>query len=71
MSTTPTEDQIQTAYFFGYIGIAAAFFFANLGSAYGKAKSWVGIWSMGALKPDKIIKSGIPLLWQVSLVFMD
>lgn len=28
-------------YFFGYIGIAAALVFANLGSAYGTAKSGV------------------------------
>ena len=30
-----------SAYFFGYIGIAAALVFANLGSAYGTAKSGV------------------------------
>ena len=60
MSTPTTEDQ--TAYFFGYMGIAAALVFANLGAAYGTAKSGVGICSMGVLKPDKIIKSVIPVI---------
>ena len=52
----------QTEYFFGYMGIAAALVFANLGAAYGTAKSGVGICSMGVLKPDKIIKSVIPVI---------
>ena len=60
MSTPTTEDL--TAYFFGYMGIAAALVFANLGAAYGTAKSGVGICSMGVLKPDKIIKSVIPVI---------
>ena len=54
-----TDEQ---AYFFGYIGISAALVFANLGAAYGTAKSGVGICSMGVLKPDKIIKSVIPVI---------
>ena len=49
-------------YFFGYMGIASALVFANLGAAYGTAKSGVGICSMGVLKPDKIIKSVIPVI---------
>ena len=60
MSTPTTEDP--TAYFFGYMGVAAALVFANLGAAYGTAKSGVGICSMGVLKPDKIIKSVIPVI---------
>ena len=56
----PIVDQDQ--YFFGYMGIAAALVFANLGAAYGTAKSGVGICSMGVLKPDKIIKSVIPVI---------
>ena len=55
-----TKDQ--NCYFFGYMGIAAAFVFANLGAAFGTAKSGVGICSMGVLKPDKIIKSVIPVI---------
>ena len=50
------------AYFFGYMGIACALVFANLGAAYGTAKSGVGICSMGVLKPEKIIKSVIPVI---------
>ena len=48
--------------FYGFMGIAAAVLFANLGAAYGTAKSGVGICSMGILKPDKIIKSVIPVI---------
>ena len=51
-----------TGHFFGYMGIASALVFANLGAAYGTAKSGVGICSMGVLKPDKIIKSVIPVI---------
>ena len=59
MSTTNDNE---TYYFFGYMGIASALVFANLGAAYGTAKSGVGICSMGVLKPDKIIKSVIPVI---------
>ena len=37
-------------------------FRSNLGAAYGTAKAGVGICSMGILKPDKIIKSVIPVI---------
>ena len=57
-----TEGDDSTSYFFGYMGIASALVFANLGAAYGTAKSGVGICSMGVLKPDKIIKSVIPVI---------
>ena len=56
---TDTDDN---AYFFGYMGIASALVFANLGASYGTAKSGVGICSMGVLKPDRIIKSVIPVI---------
>ena len=52
----------KNSYFFGYMGIASALVFANLGAAFGTAKSGVGIMSMGVLKPDKIIKSVIPVI---------
>jgi V-type H+-transporting ATPase proteolipid subunit len=48
--------------FFGFMGVACALVFANLGAAYGTAKSGVGISSMGVLKPDLIIKSIIPVV---------
>ncbi|MCL4160921.1 UNVERIFIED_CONTAM: hypothetical protein GTU68_002541 [Idotea baltica] len=57
------EDVVDpSAYFFGYIGIASALVFANLGSAYGTAKSGVGIMSMGVLKPDLVMRSIIPVV---------
>ena len=34
----------------------------DLGSAYGTAKSGVGITSMGVLRPDLIIKSVVPVV---------
>ena len=58
----PSTSSSETSYFFGYMGIASALVFANLGAAYGTAKSGVGICSMGVLKPDKIIKSVIPVI---------
>ena len=48
--------------FFGFMGVASALVFANLGAAYGTAKSGVGICTMGVLKPEKIIKAIIPVI---------
>ena len=50
------------AAFFGYMGIAAAVVFANLGSAYGAAKTGVGVCSMGVLRHELIFKSIIPVV---------
>ena len=52
----------QHAYFFGYMGIASAIVFANLGSAYGTAKTGVGICSMGVLRHELIFKSVVPVI---------
>ena len=51
MSTfNPNYDH--TAYtFFGYMGVANAIVFANLGAAYGTAKSGIGIGSMAVTRP--------------------
>ena len=56
------QDENIDEYFYGYLGIASALVFANLGAAFGTAKSGVGICSMGVLKPEKIIKSVIPVI---------
>ena len=48
--------------FFGFMGVACALVFANLGAAYGTAKSGIGIASMGVLKPDMIMKSIVPIV---------
>ena len=47
---------------YGFLGVASAISFANLGAAYGTAKSGVGILSMGISKPEAIIKSVIPVI---------
>ena len=44
------------------MGIACALVFANLGAAYGTAKSGVGICAMGVMKPSSIIKGVIPVI---------
>ena len=48
--------------FWGYMGITSALCFANIGAAYGTAKSGVGILTMGISRPEVIIKSVIPVI---------
>ncbi len=48
--------------FFGYMGIAIAMIFSNLGSAIGISKAGIGISSMGVLKPEKIVRGIIPVV---------
>ena len=55
-------DGEEHAAFFAYMGIASAIVFANLGSAYGTAKTGVGICSMAVLRPELIFKSIIPVV---------
>ena len=49
-------------FFFGYMGIAFAMIFSNLGSAVGISKAGIGISSMGVLKPEKIVRGLIPVV---------
>jgi hypothetical protein len=49
--------------FFGAMGAASALVFCIIGSAYGTAKSGVGIASVGVLKPDFIIRSLVPVIF--------
>ncbi|CAI2380081.1 unnamed protein product [Moneuplotes crassus] len=56
------EVEAGQAAFFGFMGIASALVFANLGASYGTAKSGVGIASMGVLKPELIFKSIVPVI---------
>jgi V-type H+-transporting ATPase proteolipid subunit len=51
-----------SAYFFGYMGIASGLVFANLGAAYGTAKSGVGIASLGVIDSNKVYKALIPII---------
>ena len=48
------------AAFFGYIGATAALVFANLGAAYGTAKSGRGISTMGVLYPNLVRATARP-----------
>ena len=44
------------------MGVTSAVVFANLGAAYGTAKSGVGICSMGVMRPDMVMRSIIPVV---------
>lgn len=48
--------------FFGFVGVTSAVVFANIGAAFGTAKSGVGISSMGVMRPDLIMRSIIPVV---------
>ena len=61
-SNVATVENNQHAFFFAYTGIASAMVFANLGSAYGTAKTGVGICSMGVLRHELIFKSVVPVI---------
>ncbi len=51
-----------SCYFFGYLGVTCALVFANMGAAYGTAKSGIGISYMGTMKPELIFKSIVPII---------
>ena len=51
-----------SAAFFGMMGCACALVFCNLGSAYGAAKSGVGVAHVGIMAPKLIMKSVVPCI---------
>ena len=51
-----------TAPFFGFMGVVCALVFANLGAAYGTAKSGLGIASMGSTRPELAMRCIIPVI---------
>eukprot|EP01002_Notosolenus_urceolatus_P013665 NODE_4547_length_790_cov_71.975709_g3778_i0.p1 GENE.NODE_4547_length_790_cov_71.975709_g3778_i0~~NODE_4547_length_790_cov_71.975709_g3778_i0.p1 ORF type:complete len:186 (+),score=59.32 NODE_4547_length_790_cov_71.975709_g3778_i0:111-668(+) len=51
-----------SAAFFGAMGAASALIFANLGAAYGTAKSGVGVAHLGTIAPHKIMKGIVPVV---------
>mmetsp|Transcript_15476 Transcript_15476/g.35537 ORF Transcript_15476/g.35537 Transcript_15476/m.35537 type:complete len:172 (-) Transcript_15476:45-560(-) len=57
METCPSS-----APFFGFMGVTSALVFANIGAAYGTAKSGVGISSMGVLNPGLVMRNIIPVV---------
>ena len=48
--------------FFAYAGVATALVFANMGAAYGTAKSSIGISNLGLVDEKKIFKALIPII---------
>ena len=50
------------AAFFGAMGAASALIFANLGAAYGTAKSGVGVAQLGIMAPLKIMRGIVPVV---------
>jgi V-type H+-transporting ATPase 16kDa proteolipid subunit len=48
--------------FFGWMGVAAAVVLANFGSAYGTAKSGIGIGPMAVTRPTLVYKALIPVV---------
>jgi V-type H+-transporting ATPase proteolipid subunit len=59
----------ESAPFFGFMGVSSALVFANLGAAYGTAKSGVGISSMGVMNHEAVMKNIIPvvMVWNHNL----
>ncbi|EFC45375.1 predicted protein, partial [Naegleria gruberi] len=51
-----------SAAFFGYMGVACALIFSNLGSAYGAGKAGVGVAHLGILNPKLVMKGLIPVI---------
>ena len=52
------------AAFIGAIGIAMALVLANIGSAYGTAKSGMGIASMAVTRPHLAFKAIVPVIME-------
>lgn len=52
----------QSAAFFGAMGCASALIFANLGSAYGTAKSGIGLAHLGILHSERIMRGIVPVV---------
>jgi V-type H+-transporting ATPase proteolipid subunit len=51
-----------SAAFFGAMGCASALIFANLGSAYGAAKSGIGVAHLGILHSERIMRGIVPVV---------
>lgn len=62
MTTISYETCPTSAPFFGFMGVTAALCFANIGAAYGTAKSGVGISSMGVMNPQLVMRNIIPVI---------
>ena len=56
------DPNISSPQFFGYMGACIALVFANVGAAYGTAKSSIGIANLGFVEPNKIFRALIPVI---------
>mmetsp|Transcript_24719 Transcript_24719/g.57631 ORF Transcript_24719/g.57631 Transcript_24719/m.57631 type:complete len:171 (-) Transcript_24719:731-1243(-) len=56
------DDCPAIAPFFGFIGVTSALVLANVGAAYGTAKSGIGIASMGVMSPGLVMRNIIPVV---------
>ncbi|KAJ3036197.1 v-type proton ATPase 16 kDa proteolipid subunit 2 [Rhizophlyctis rosea] len=48
--------------FFGFAGAGSAVILSSIGAAYGTAKAGIGIAGVGAVRPDIVMKSLIPVV---------
>ena len=63
MSTVTTDNYDAIAFnFWGWMGAAMAMTLSNLGTAYGTAKSGMGIASLSVTRPHLAFKSIIPII---------
>merc|ERR1711997_708812 len=58
----PDANRPLYAPFFSVMGASSAMVFSGMGAAYGTAKSGVGIAAMAIMKPERIMKSVIPII---------
>mmetsp|Transcript_30149 Transcript_30149/g.69115 ORF Transcript_30149/g.69115 Transcript_30149/m.69115 type:complete len:169 (-) Transcript_30149:95-601(-) len=62
MADISLESCPSSAPFFGFMGVTSALVFANVGAAYGSAKSGIGIASMGVMNPGLVMRNIIPVV---------
>ena len=62
LEAAASNEEVRGQAFFGFMGVVLALVLANLGAAYGTAKSAVGICFTGILHPEKIMRSIIPII---------
>mmetsp|Transcript_114148 Transcript_114148/g.213813 ORF Transcript_114148/g.213813 Transcript_114148/m.213813 type:complete len:176 (+) Transcript_114148:79-606(+) len=62
VTTLLDEYCVPSSSLFGFLGMTFAVVLANLGAAYGTAKSGVGIVTMAVTKPENLMRSLIPVV---------
>lgn len=59
---TMAENNEDGAYLFAYMGIVASLVFANIGAAFGTAKSGIAICTLDILSIRQFVKNFIPIV---------